>query len=160
MERYYEERAKEFYELKFVTMNMKELNNKFFSLLCYVPYIVDVKPKVQCFLSCLPFHIKYRIEYDNPKTLEEAMQKANFCYEQNQKRENMPNWKVKRSNNFEHKKKGFTPNQNFENNNVRNVPNKNFQKNKSNSQQNPTVTKNKEFTNNHSNYVKNNERKE
>ena len=99
---------------------MKELNIKFLSLLRYVPYIVDEKPKVQQFLSCLPFHIKDRIEYDNPKTLEEAMRKENFCYEQNRKRENMPNWKAKRSNNFEHKKKGFTPNRNFGNNNARN----------------------------------------
>ena len=28
------------------TMNMKELNSKFLSLLRYVPYIVDIKPKV------------------------------------------------------------------------------------------------------------------
>ena len=55
------------------------------------PMIVDEKPKVQQFLSCLPFHIKDIIEYDNPKTLEEAMQKANFCYEQKRKRENMQN---------------------------------------------------------------------
>ena len=41
-EQYYEERDKEFYELKLGTMNMKELNNKFLSLLRYVPYIVDV----------------------------------------------------------------------------------------------------------------------
>ena len=48
---YYEERAKEFYELKLGTMNMKELNSKFLSLLRYVPYIVDEKPKVQHFFS-------------------------------------------------------------------------------------------------------------
>ena len=125
------------------TMNKKELHSKFLSLLRYVPYIVDEKPKVRWFLSCLPFHIKDIIEYDNPKTLEEAMRKANFCYEQNQKRENLPNWKAKRSNNFENKKKGFTPNQNFGNNNARDVLNKNFQGNKSNSQQNPTGPKNK-----------------
>ena len=72
-EQYYEERAKEFYELKLGTMNMKELNSKFLSLVCYVPYIVDEKPKVQRFLRCLPFHIKDKIDYYNPKTLEEAM---------------------------------------------------------------------------------------
>ena len=72
-------------------MNMKELNSKFLSLLRYLPYIVDEKPKVQFFLSHLPCHIKDRIEYDNPKTLEEAMRKENFCYEQNRKRESMPN---------------------------------------------------------------------
>ena len=75
--------------MKLGTMNMKELNSKFLSLLRYVPYIVDDNPKVQWFLSCLPFHIKDKIEYDNPKTLEEAMRKENFCYEQNQKRESM-----------------------------------------------------------------------
>ena len=78
-EQYYEEQAKEFYELKLGTMNMKELNNKFLSLLIYVSYIVNEKPKVERFLRCLPFHIKDRIEYDNPKNLEEAMRKANFC---------------------------------------------------------------------------------
>ena len=36
-EQYYEERAKEFYELKLGTMNMEELNSKFLSLLRYVP---------------------------------------------------------------------------------------------------------------------------
>ena len=45
-EQYYEERAKEFYELKLGIMNMKELNSKFISLVRYVPYIVDDKPKV------------------------------------------------------------------------------------------------------------------
>ena len=73
LEQYYEERAKEFYELKLGTMNMKELNSKFLSLLRYVPYIVGEKPKVQQFLSCLPFHIKDKTEYDNTKTLEEAI---------------------------------------------------------------------------------------
>ena len=40
-EQYYEERAKEFYDLRLGTMSTKELNSKFLSLLCYVPYIVD-----------------------------------------------------------------------------------------------------------------------
>ena len=75
-----------------------------------MPYIVDEKPKVQPFPSFLPFHIKDRIEYDNPKTLEEEMRKANFCYEQNRKKESMTNWKARRTNNFEHSKKGFVLN--------------------------------------------------
>ena len=80
-EKYYKERAKEFYDLRLGTISMKELNNKFLSLLRYVPYIVDEKPKVKWFLSYLPFHNKEKIEYDNPKTLEEAMRKENLCYE-------------------------------------------------------------------------------
>ena len=86
-EQYCDERAKEFYELKLGTMNMNELNSKFLSLHRYVLYIVDEKPKAQRFLSCLPYHIKDRIEYENLKTLEEAMRKANLCYEQNHKKE-------------------------------------------------------------------------
>ena len=46
LEQYYEEWAKEFYELKLGKINMKELNSKFLSLLRYVPYIVDEKPKI------------------------------------------------------------------------------------------------------------------
>ena len=72
----------------------------------------------------------------------------------------MSNWKAKRSNNFEQKKKGFIPNRNFRNNNTRNFPNKNFQGNKGNSQLNPNGPRNKEPANNHNNYIKNNERKE
>ena len=85
-EQYYEERAKEFYELKLGSMSMKELRNKFLSLLKHVPYIIDENPKIQWFLSCLPTSFKDRIEFDNLKTLEEAMRKANFCYEQSKKR--------------------------------------------------------------------------
>ena len=49
----------------------------------------------------------------------------------------MTNWKDKRSNNLEQKKKGFSPNHNFWNNNTHNFPNKNFQGNKGNSHSNP-----------------------
>ena len=148
-EQYYEEQAKKFYELKLGTMNMKELNSKFLSLLKYVPYIVDEKPKVQRFLSCLPYHINDIIEYDNPKTLEEAMRKVNFCYEQNRKKETMNNWKAKRNNNFEQKKKEFVPNRNSKNYYTKNFSSKNFQGNKSNSQINLNNQRNKESVNNH-----------
>ena len=72
----------------------------------------------------------------------------------------MPNWKAKRSNNFEQKKKGFISNHNFRNNNTRNFPNKNFQGNKGNSHLNPNGPRNKEPANNHINYINNNECKE
>ena len=141
-------------------MNTKELNSKFLSLLRYVPYIVDEKPKVQRFLSYLPYHIKDIIEYHNPKNLEEAMRKENLCYEQNCKKESMIKWKAKRNNNFEQKNKGFVPNQNFKNNNTQNFPSKNSKGNKSNSQINPNGQRNQETVNNHSNDTKNFEQKE
>ena len=44
---YYEERAKEFNELKLGSnMSIKELSSKFLSLLRYVPYIIDENPKI------------------------------------------------------------------------------------------------------------------
>ena len=46
---------------------MKELSNKFLSLLRYVSYIIDEKPRIQRFLNCLPTSFKDRIEFDNPK---------------------------------------------------------------------------------------------
>ena len=72
-------------------MSMKELSRKFLSLLIYVPYIIDEKPKIQRFLSCLPTSFKDRIEFDNPKTLEEAMRRVGFYFEQSKKRKKLPN---------------------------------------------------------------------
>ena len=139
---------------------MKDLNNKFLSLLRYVPYLVDEKPKVQQLLSCLPYYIKDRIEYENPKTLEEAMRKSNFCYEQNWKKESMANWKAKKNkNHYDQKKKEFVPNQNSENNKDINFSNKNFQGNKNNSPINQNNSKGKEYANNRGNYTKNFEHK-
>ena len=90
-EQYYEERAKEFNELKLGSISIKELSSKFLSLLRYVPYIIDEKPKIQIFLSCLHTSFKNGIESDNPKNLEEPMRKAYFCYEHIKKRESLPN---------------------------------------------------------------------
>ena len=45
---------------------------------------------------------KEHIEYDNMKTLEEAMRKVNLCYDQNKnKRESVPTWKAKKQDNFD-----------------------------------------------------------
>ena len=87
-------------------MTMKELSSKFLSLLRYVPYIIDETPKIKRFLSCFPLMFKGWIEYDNPKTLEEAMGKAIFSQDQNEnKRENIPSWKNKRPINYDPKNK-------------------------------------------------------
>ena len=48
---------------------------------------------------------KERIEYDNLKTLEEAMRKSNFCYDHNKNKwENIPNLKTKIRDNFDQRK--------------------------------------------------------
>ena len=82
-------------------MTMKELCSKFLSLLRYVLYIIDEKPKIQWFLSCFPIMFKEQIEYDYPEMLEEAMRKENLCYDQNKnKTESIPAWKNQRKNKY------------------------------------------------------------
>ena len=92
---------------------MKELSSKFLTLLRYVPYIIDEKPKIQWFLISLRTSFKDRIEFDNPKTLEEAMRKVEFYYEQSKKRESLPEWKTKNKSHFDQKRRGFKSNKSF-----------------------------------------------
>eukprot|EP00253_Pinus_taeda_P007451 PITA_07451 len=68
-------------EVKMQTID--EFVTKFTSLLRYVPCIREEKAKVQRFVSSLPLTMRERIEFDNPKTMDEAIQKARLCYQQN-----------------------------------------------------------------------------
>ena len=79
-ERYFDEKAKEFYELKLGQLTM-EYVNKFHDLLRYVPYIKAEKAKAQRFISGLPKEYRNRIEFDELKTLEDTIQKATYCHE-------------------------------------------------------------------------------
>ena len=90
------------------------------------------------------------------------MRKANFCFEQNQKKESLANWKAKKNNNqFEQKKKYFVPNKNFKHNKAKSYHNnKNFQGNRNNTPNNQNNPKGKEFANNQGNFTKNFERQE
>jgi hypothetical protein len=81
-ERYFDEKAKEFYELKLGQLTMEEYVNKFLDLLRYVPYIKAEKAKAQRFISGLPKEYRNRIEFDEPKTLEDTIRKATYCHEQ------------------------------------------------------------------------------
>ena len=63
-------------------MSMDKFITKIFSLLRYVPYLRDEKAKVQRFLSSLLTHMKERIEFVNPKNIDEAIREAWMCYQQ------------------------------------------------------------------------------
>ena len=134
---------------------MKELSSKFLSLLRYVPYIIDEKPKIQRFLSSLPTSFKDRIEFDNPKTLEEAMRKVDFCYEQSKKRKSVPNCKTKKTSHFDQSRRGFKSNKIF-GNKSQNFSKNNYKKTgfKNKVQQNTTTSKSRDMPNN---FVKSNE---
>ena len=86
---------------------------------------------------------KERTEYGNPKKLEETMRKVNFCYDQNQNiRDNIPNWKNKRRKRLEQKNKG-TKFYDKSRNNYWGYQGSNFKNNK---QHNHTTTKEKEVS--------------
>lgn len=54
---------------------------KFLELLRYALYRNDENAKVQIFVSGLPLEFKYQIDYDEPWSLEEVIDKLNHCYE-------------------------------------------------------------------------------
>jgi len=54
LERYYENKAKEFYKLKMGSMTDEEYMTKFLELMRYVPYIKDEKDKVHRFVGGFP----------------------------------------------------------------------------------------------------------
>ena len=75
----------------------------------------------------MPTSFKYRIEFDNQRTLEEAIRKFDLCYEQSKKRESLPNWKNKKTSHFDQKRRGFKSNKSF-GNNSQNFSKNNYQK--------------------------------
>ena len=76
----------------------------------YVWYIKDEKVKFQRFLSGLPQSYKDRIEFYEPRTLEEAIRKAKYCYEKSKgKLDYHKTWKDKKNDKSDQRKKGLKP---------------------------------------------------
>ena len=67
--------------MKLGQLTMEEYANKLLELLRYVRYIRDDKVKIHRFLSGIPRSYKYRIEFDEPQTLEEEIRKEKYCYD-------------------------------------------------------------------------------
>ena len=61
-------------------MTKDEYVTKFKSLLRYVPYIREEKTKVQHFVSSLQTYMKQGLQFDKPKTMDKAIQKAQIFY--------------------------------------------------------------------------------
>jgi len=51
----------------------EEYTSKFMELLRYVPYLTEEKVKIQRFISGLLVEFKDKIEFDEPKSLEETI---------------------------------------------------------------------------------------
>ena len=89
---------------------MEEYANKFLELLRYVKYIKDDRVKIQHFLSELPQYYKDRIEFYEPRTLEEAIRKDKYF---NEKIKGKPDyhktWKDRKNEKSDQRKKFFKP---------------------------------------------------
>jgi hypothetical protein len=79
--RYYDRKMKDFFELKLGNMTIDEYKRSFLELLKYVPFIKDEDVKIQRYLSGLPPAIGDKIQYDDPKTMEETIIRDKCLYE-------------------------------------------------------------------------------
>eukprot|EP00253_Pinus_taeda_P012142 PITA_12142 len=99
-ERFYDEKAREFHDLRLGQQTMDEFITRFTSLLRYVPYIREEKAKVQRFVSSLPPYMRERIEFDNPKSMDEVIRKARICYQQSKQKGETASRKWNEKKNF------------------------------------------------------------
>jgi hypothetical protein len=96
--RYYDKKMKEFFELKLGSMTIDEYERRFLELLKYVSFIKDETVKIQRYLSGLPTFISDKIQYDDPKTLEETVRRAKCLYDQQKARPTFQKaWEDKKS---------------------------------------------------------------
>ena len=92
------------------SMRDHEYTSRFLELLRYVPYLTEEKAKIQRFISGLLVSFKDRIEFDEPRSLKEAIQKLRHCYEQSKCRtETKPNWRDNAKNKGKWDRKGERP---------------------------------------------------
>ena len=59
---------------------MDEFVTKFVNLQRYIQHLKEEKAKVYRFISCLPPTYKEKIEFEMPKTMDEAIRKSKLCY--------------------------------------------------------------------------------
>ena len=89
---------------------MEDYANKILEILRYVRYIKYDNVQIHHFLSGLPQAYKERIEFVELRTIEEAIRKAKYCYDQNKGTFDIHKaWKDKKKEKFDQRKKGFKP---------------------------------------------------
>ena len=105
---YYDDKIKEFHEPILGQLTTKEYTNNFLELLRYGRYVKDEKVKIQHFLSGIPQANKDRIDFYEPRTLEESIRKAKHCYEQRKgKPKYSEAWRDRNNEKSDQRKNGF-----------------------------------------------------
>jgi len=91
-------------------MTIDEYEQRFLELLKYVPIIKDETVKIQRYLSGLPFFVGDKIQYDDPKTMEEAIRREKCLYDQQKENSTFQKyWEDKKKFKREQRKKGIKP---------------------------------------------------
>lgn len=92
------------------SMTDEEYTNQFLELLRYMPYMEVEKVKIHIFINGLSVAFKERIEFDQPRSLEEAIKKLKHCYEKSKCRsESEQDWKGNKKNKRKWDKKRTRP---------------------------------------------------
>jgi hypothetical protein len=87
---YYDNKMKDLFELKLGSMTIDEYERRFLELLKYVSFIKDEQVKIQRYLSGMPSIFSDKIQYDDPKTLDETIRRDKCLYDQHRGRPNFP----------------------------------------------------------------------
>jgi hypothetical protein len=108
--RYYDKKIKEFFELKMGSMTIDEYERRFMELLKYVSFIKDETINIHRYLSGLSSFISDKIQYDDPKTLEETIRRDKCLYDQQKGKPTFQKaWEDKKKFNKDLRKKGSKP---------------------------------------------------
>jgi hypothetical protein len=101
---------KEFFELKLGSMTIDEYERRFLELLKYVPFIKEETVKIQRYLSGFPPSIGDKIQYDDPKTMEETIRREKCLYEQQREKPTFQKaWDDQKKFKKEQRQKGNKP---------------------------------------------------
>jgi hypothetical protein len=108
--RYYDNKMKEFFELKLGSTTIDEYERRFLELLKYVSFIKDETIKIQRYLSGFTLFINDKIQYGDPKTLEETIRRDICLYDQLKARLSFQKaWEDNKKFKMDHRKKGDKP---------------------------------------------------
>jgi hypothetical protein len=101
---------KDFFELKLRSTTIDEYERRFVELLKYVSFIKDETVKIQRYLSGFPSFISDKIQYDDPKTLEETIRRDKCLYDQLKARPSFQKaWEDNKKFKMDQRKKGAKP---------------------------------------------------
>jgi hypothetical protein len=100
----------ELFELNLGRLTMNEYEKRSLYFLRYVDFIEDEKVKIQIFLSGIPSIYSDTIQYNEPKTLDEAIRRYKCLYDQHKGGSTfLILWVDKRKGNMEQRRKYFKP---------------------------------------------------